>query len=350
MATTKTRRLRTACIAATAGCLFLLHTGATPAATEPPPSPEKLWEAFPLDPRATTPASPLPAAEPADPAVPPAPPPTEVGADTVWGPVVVGGIAAILLLVIFAGLVLARVSRRAESTPARLETTEELIARAYTLANEAAKCDMLPAHQRDKGVELVPEMTAQDVPAAQATPSSSGSSGYAEIGERVAGVLSAAEAAADQIRADARVEAEELIRAAKGEAEQVRQNAVTYESDTRTAVDSYASERRREAEQQVQKQLADAEGQARATREAAEQMAQRIEEEGRLRGQALREESRAVEERLRKALAGLRRMTAQLEELVGAPAAAQTDGESLADALKPYGQRDEQLQPLLEER
>ena len=43
-------------------------------------------------------------------------------------------------------------------------------------------------------------------------------------------------------------------------------------------------------------------------------------------------------------------MAAQLEELVGAPAAVQTDGESLADALKPYGQRDEELQPLIEER
>jgi hypothetical protein len=51
----------------------------------------------------------------------------------------------------------------------------------------------------------------------------------------------------------------------------------------------------------------------------------------------------------------LRRMTVQLEELVGTPlppqaAAAQTDGESLADALRPYGQRDEEMQPVAEER
>jgi hypothetical protein len=62
-------------------------------------------------------------------------------------------------------------------------------------------------------------------------------------------------------------------------------------------------------------------------------MARQIEEDGKRRGQALRDESKAVEERLRKALAGLRRMTAELEELVG-PAA--TTGETLADALKPY--------------
>jgi len=130
----------------------------------------------------------------------------------------------------------------------------------------------------------------------------------------------------------------------------VHRDAAAYESDTRSAVDSYATNRRREAEQQVHQQLADAEGQARATREAAEEMARRIEEEARLRGQTLREESKAVEERLKNALIGLHRMTAQLEELVGTPTPPQADGESLADALKPYGQRDGELQPLLEER
>ena len=349
VATTKTRRLGSACIAGVAGCLLLLQTSVASAQTQPPPNPEKLWEAFPLDPQTTTPAPPLPAADPADPALPPEPPTTESSADTGWNPAVVGGLAGALLLVIAAGLLLARVRRRPKSAPARRETTEELIARAYALAKEAAECDMLPANQRNKGVERVSEIADQEVPAAQAAPSSSGSSGYAEIGERVAGVLSAAETAADQIRADARLDASELLRGAKANAEQVRSEAAAYESDTREAVDGYATERRREAELQVEKQLADAETQARATREAAEQMALKIEEDGRLRGHALREESKAVEERLKNALAGLRRMTAQLEELVGAPAAAAPDGESLADALKPYGQRDEELQPLVEE-
>jgi len=352
VATTKTRRFRSACIAVVAGCLFLLQTGAAPAEAQPTPNPEKLWEAFPLDPQATTPAPPPPPADPADPApaVPTPPPPTESSADTGWNPARAGGLAGALLLVVSAGLLLVRAKRRPKSAPARPETTEKLIARAYALAKEAAECDILPANQRNKGVERVSEIADRDVPAAQAAPSSSGSSGYAEIGERVAGVLNAAETAAEQIRADARLDAEGLLRAAKEDAEQAHRDAATYESDTRDAVDTYATERRREAEQQVQKQLADAEVQARATREAAEQMALKIEEEGRLRGQALREESRAVEERLKKALVGLRRMAAQLEELVGAPAAAQTDGESLVDALKPYGQRDEELQPLVEER
>lgn len=331
------------------GCSSLVLAGPAAAQTPPPhPRPEKLWEAFPLDPRTTTP-TPAPEAEPAEPVVTPAPPPPKNDAGTSWVLFAAGGSAAALLLIV-SGLLVTRATRR-PSAPTRPETPDELIGRAYALAKEAAECDMLLDRQRDKGVESVSEIADRDVPVVGTTPSSAGSSGYAEIGERVAGVLSAAETAAEQIRADARVDAQELVRVAKGEAEQVRQGAMSYESDTRTAVDSYASERRREAEQQVEKQLADAEAQARATREAAEQMALQIEEEGRLRGQALRDESRAVEERLKKALVGLRRMTAQLEELVGAPApAAQADGESLADALKPYGQREGELQPLVEER
>ena len=49
-------------------------------------------------------------------------------------------------------------------------------------------------------------------------------------------------------------------------------------------------------------------------------MARQIEEDARRRGQALRDESRAVEERLKKAAQGLRRMTTEIDELLGAPA------------------------------
>lgn len=84
----------------------------------------------------------------------------------------------------------------------------------------------------------------------------------------------------------------------------------------------------------MQKQLADGEAQARATRQAAEAMARQIEEAGWKRGQALRDESKVVEERLKKALAGLRRMVVELEELVGGSA---TQPESLAEALRPVG-------------
>ncbi len=206
---------------------------------------------------------------------------------------------------------------------------------------------MLLASQRDKGVESVSETADREDSAEEMAPSSS--SGYAEIGERVAGVLSAAEEASEQIRADAQLQSEDLLRSAKEEAGQVRREASAYEADTRAAVDRYATERRREADQQVEKVLADAEAQARATREAAEGMARKIEEDGLQRGQTLRDASRDVEDWLKKAMVGLRGMTAQLEELVGTPAA-DNGGESLADALKPYGQRHEATPQLVEER
>lgn len=282
-----------------------------------------------------------------EPAPLPTSPLTEGEAETGWSPLVLGGLAGFVLLV-SAALLLTRAKHRRALAPPHPKTTEALIARAYALA---AECDMLLASQQNKGVETVSKTADKEAPAEDASPTSSSSSGYAEIGERVASVLSAAEAASEQIRADARLEAEGLLRSAKEEAEQVRSDASAYDADTRAAVDKYASERRREAEQQVQKQLADAEAQSRATREAAEQMARKIEEDGLQRGQTLRDESREVEDRLKKALVGLRRMTAQLEELVGAPAVAQTDGgESLADALRPYGQRQEEMQQVVEER
>jgi hypothetical protein len=332
-----------------AGCLLLLGSGAAWAQNKPPPNPEELWNAFPLDPAPTTPSSQPqpPAAEPVNPPLPPSGPPAEDDAGTDWPPLLLGGFAAVVLF-LSAALLLVRGKRRPVPAAMHPVTTRELISRAYDLA---AECDMLLASHRDKGVETVSDTDDHEVLPEDATPTSSSSSGYAEIGERVASVLTAAEAASEQIRADARREAEGLLRNATEEAEQMRSEASAYDADTRSAVDKYATERRREAEQQVQKQLADAEVQARATREAAEEMARKIEEDGLQRGQTLRDESRDVEDRLKKALVGLRRMTAQLEELVGAPAAAQTDGsESLADALRPYGQREEEMQQLVEER
>jgi cell division septum initiation protein DivIVA len=182
------------------------------------------------------------------------------------------------------------------------------------------------------------EIADHDRPPAQVESSGRGSnSSYADIGDRVAGVLAAAEAAANQIQEDARGSAHEILSAAHDDADRLRREVTAYEADTRAAVDSYASDRRREAEQDVQTLLADGEAQARATRQAAEAMARQIEEAAKQRGAALREESRSVEERLKKALTGLRRMSTDLEDLLGAPV---DDGESLVDALKPYAQRD----------
>ena len=238
--------------------------------------------------------------------------------------VVVGGLGALALLGA-AALLISRIRRRRSrlelgrsTTPALTgrETPGELVAVARALAKEAAECDTYVHRQREGGIGDMSQ-TADHDPAPTSVKSAST---YADIGERVAGVLSAAEAAAEEIRGDARTTAEEIVAAAKREADDLRRQTAAYDADTRAAVESYATERRREAEQAVQKQLTDGQAQARATRQAAEAMARQIEEEGRQRGQALRDESKAVEERLRKALGGLRRMTSELEELVGTPA------------------------------
>jgi hypothetical protein len=335
-----------------AGCCCLLLTGIAQAAEPPPPNPNELWEEYPLQPSTTTDVQPEPAPEP--PTTTPAPSaPSATDFGTNWQPAALAAAGGLLVLVA-AGVVLLQTRRlptRPRPAPARIELSSraELIAYANALAKEALECDMLLQGQRNEGIRGMTETADRDRSSTPATPKERDSSTYADIGERVASVLAAAETAANQIREDAALRAEELLGAAKQEAEDVRRKAAAYDTDTRTAVDSYASERRREAEQEIRKQLTDSEAHARATRQAAEAMARQIEEEGQRRGKALGEESRAVEERLKKALAGLRRMTVEIEQLLGSPS---EDGETLADALKPYGKGagDDHAAPLVASR
>jgi cell division septum initiation protein DivIVA len=242
----------------------------------------------------------------------------------------------VVLALLAAATLLVR-GRRGRPEPAvHPGTPDELIARAYALATQVAECDKYLHGQRHEGISVMTETAGSDHPDAPDLPTQTAPSSYADIGERVAGVLAAAETAAAQIREDAQASAAEILSIAREEAETLRREAAAYDSDTRAAVESYASDRRRDVDQDVQKQLADSEAQARATRQAAEAMARRIEQDARQRGQALRDESRAVEERLQKAAQGLRRMTAEIEGLLSAPAGA---GESLTDALRPYSQQ-----------
>ena len=336
---TSTRTALALVVGILVGCLSLL--AASPAESAEPPSPnlEELWEEYPLEPPATEPSveapvQPAPAQEPASPAPPP---PAEGGTWSAWRLLLLGGVGGLTVLLVSGGLVArARRPRPTATIPSRPEAPEELIARARTLAKEAAGCDKVIHGQRDEGITVMSETADHDRSVASGT--APGASSYADIGERVAGVLTAAEAAASQILDDARAGAEDILDAARQDAEVVRGEAETYVADTRAAVESYASDQRREAEQAVQKQLTDSETQARATRQAAEAMAQQIEDAARQRGQALRDESRVVEERLKKVTVGLRRMTAEIEELLATSAG---NGESLTDALRPYSQRNE---------
>jgi colicin import membrane protein len=168
--------------------------------------------------------------------------------------------------------------------------------------------------------------------------------GYTDVGEAVAGVLRAAEEAAEKIRAEARAQAIEIVEAARGdaaarieeltrEAERTRRDAEEYASDLRQTVESYASRQRREADAEARRILARAEAQARATREAAQEMAGRIESEAQLRTEGMRGEIRSLEERRERVLVELRELAAELGDLFPELAARGREGGELLDAV-----------------
>ncbi len=233
-----------------------------PQPKNPQPNPDELWRDFPLDPAVTTPVPPLSTTLPEEPSQPAGSgsgsASSEPRAGNSWTIWVVGGLSGSLVLVACGGVALARRRHRLpqpavpapESRPRApsqslserpAPSPQALLDEARALAREAAECDMFIHRQPSQGVNVVSAIPNKVPSADEAVPSStvdantadagaasedvstdeamrdtdeaasgSASSTYAEIGERVAGVLSAAEAAADRIRADARREAEKL--------------------------------------------------------------------------------------------------------------------------------------------
>lgn len=151
--------------------------------------------------------------------------------------------------------------------------------------------------------------------------------GFGDVGDAVAGVLRAAEEAAQKIRGEAHAQALDIVERAQEdasariaeltrEAERTRSDADVYAQDIRAAVDSYGTQQRREAEEEARRILADAEEQARATREAAQEIAHRIEGDARGRSEGLREEVRSLQDRRSRIVHDLRELAAQLDDLV----------------------------------
>jgi chromosome segregation ATPase len=187
----------------------------------------------------------------------------------------------------------------------------------------------------ERGVEEV-------TPFAQPSPQQHGP--YTDVGDAVAGVLEAAQKAAEKIRGEAETQARETLERAQGEAsarieeltresERERREAEEYARDIRVAVDSYGTQQRREAEEEARQILADAEEQARATREAAQEMAQQIGSETQTRHERLRDEIRALEERRSRVVTDLQELAAQLHDLVPKRDAVARETE-LLDALE----------------
>jgi len=125
-----------------------------------------------------------------------------------------------------------------------------------------------------------------------------GTRGYADLGEHVASILTAAEEAAEQIRADASREAEELRLASREE--------------SRTHLDS----ERRRATDEAERLRSAAVADARAIRDTARAAARRIAEEGQRRLHELRTDARALEGRFETAVEQLHDLIAQLDDVV----------------------------------
>ncbi len=160
----------------------------------------------------------------------------------------------------------------------------------------------------DDPTPIPEEAVGRVEPAPKARPPSA----YEDVGERVAGVLQAAEQAAAQIRGDAEA----------------------YASDTRHAVETYASEQRRAAEREARQMVTAAQDEARAIREAAEAMARQLDDESERRRTELRDELRILEERRNRALDELREIAAHLEDiLAGGTSEPERGSGSLTDAL-----------------
>jgi hypothetical protein len=167
---------------------------------------------------------------------------------------------------------------------------------------------------------------------------------YADVGAGVAGILEAAEAAAEKIRADARKEASDLIHEAEEavaarlqaltrEAEEKRTHAEEEARDVRLAVEAYATQRRREADEEFRRALDEAGREAANVRQSAEEAVQRATEETRTRAEELRAEVQRLETRRQKVVETLRRISSHIEGLVAEEPA--DEEPSLPEALSP---------------
>src|ERR671937_1914794 len=164
------------------------------------------------------------------------------------------------------------------------------------------------------------------------------------VGDRVAGILAAAEEAAAEIRADAQRDADRARAKANQEAEariqelvrdpqRDRDEAENYARDIRLAVEAYASKHRQQAEEEARGLISEAERRAEALRQAAQEVSDEIEEAALRRQEMLREEARKLEERRRTALEGLRDIAASIGDLLS-DAGDRREAETLPEALE----------------
>jgi flagellar biosynthesis GTPase FlhF len=345
-------------------CVLLVALASVPAlapaaGSKPPPRPGVLWQQYPLgnkhltETMATSSAPTRPATERGlgRASVPAAP--NSSGAGTASGAsgssglpigsVALGTVAAVLVLAGLAALYVR--SRRG----ARVDAEAAL---AGPLASITLAARRLEGRRRARGFENAlpawekfnykPRRRAAVTDKTEVPGEAQGArQSHTDVGDRVAGVIRAAEELAEHIRSDAHDEAAQIKRQAEEshaaamrelakEQEELRAAAKADAAEIQRTGENYATERRREAEAEATKLISEAEGQARAMREAAEQMAMQIESNALQRREKLEERTEVVETRLRRFQAGLAEISKDLGALLE-PRREQT--ETLLEAL-----------------
>jgi hypothetical protein len=150
---------------------------------------------------------------------------------------------------------------------------------------------------------------------------------YDEVSKGVAGILEAAEVAADEIRAQAveaaagirkaaEDEARVLLAKAEQEAAKVREAADQSTNERRAAFDAELEGRRKQVEEQAQRMLADARAQAGVLHEAAAERAKQVEQAARERQDALRAQAKPLEDNVQRAIETFRGLGVELESLL----------------------------------
>lgn len=175
-------------------------------------------------------------------------------------------------------------------------------------------------------------------PAEEAAPATS----RVDIGERINTIIRNAEGVADEILAEAQLEANEIRdrseASAKARLEQtmrdtqrVRDEANAYAQQTRSSADSLLAEKRREAEAEASRIIGEAELEARSIKQAAADEATQMEADMRTWLAQVHDETSGIEARLERQIQGLREIGSQLAELRRREQA--HNGESLVGAL-----------------
>jgi hypothetical protein len=304
------------------------------AQTPPPRGVEKLWSEYPLSVPARERTTPSRTVTVTDlPAVTRPEPRSGAGTAKDHAPANVGTPVLLFLAVLVGLLALAAAGRGVRSTEGGSRMPDFFRSRGRH-AEDAAELDSPVSRTAAYGAasdaaaedDPQPNTVVRGAPETSAT----GVHGAGRVGEHVAGIVAAAEAAAATIRADAQSEADELLAVARRTLDQAEVSA----AEMRSKVDEYAAARHRDAEAKAEQIVADAERRARSVAgEAAD------------RDRALAANIEASENRLRDLAKSLRTVASSLDDVVGDA----EDGKSATDAATGAEEWEEE-QPLVRRR